>query len=513
VLHVAIYLLLYCGLCISYRPNVLLIILDDFKPALGSYGDSEAYTPYMDKLASESFVFTQAYAQQALCAPSRNSFLTSRRPDTLHFYDFYSYWRQFAGNFTTLPQYFKEHGYHSHSVGKVFHPGISSNFSDDQPYSWSQTPFHPKSEAFKNAKVCLNPDGSLGMNLICPVQTEFQPLGTLPDIESMKEAMRFIQQQRTNEDKLPYFLAVGFHKPHIPLKFPDSFLAYHPLDNISLPINRFRPSLLPSVAWNPWTDIRKRDDIRKLNASFPYGPLNDDILRLIIQAYYSSVSYVDDLIGKVLREINFKNTIVVLTGDHGWSLGQHGEFSKYSNFEQVTQVPLIIHVPHLSSHQVAVKSLVELVDIFPTLVDLTQVGSALQRCPETKQLTTCTEGESLVPVMIEALEKQKVRGKSCVFTQYPRPGVFPTWHPNSDKPRLNEIKAMGYSIKTKRYRYCEWMEFNSANFTANWSKVYATELYDHLIDPEENMNLGDKTDLEFIIKRLSRKLKRGWRHA
>lgn len=160
------------------------------------------------------------------------------------------------------------------------------------------------------------------------------------------------------------------------------------------------------MAWNPWTDIRKRDDIRKLNSSFPYGPLNDDILRQIIQAYYSSVSYVDDLVGKVLREIDFKNTIVVLTGDHGWSLGQHGEVSKYSNFEQVTRVPLIIHVPHLSSHRVAIKSLVELVDIFPTLVDLTQAGPALQRCPETKPVTTCTEGESLVPVMIEAVEKQ-----------------------------------------------------------------------------------------------------------
>lgn len=162
--------------------------------------------------------------QQALCAPSRNSLLTSRRPDSLHLYDFYSYWRDSVGNFTTLPQLLKENGYYTQSVGKIFHPGISSNFTDDALYSWSGKPFHPKTDAYKESKVCVSSDGQLARNLICPVIVKSQPGGTLPDLESLVAASEFLD----NKDKItggkPYFLGVGFHKPHVPLKFPVEYL-------------------------------------------------------------------------------------------------------------------------------------------------------------------------------------------------------------------------------------------------------------------------------------------------
>lgn len=161
--------------------------------------------------------------QQALCAPSRNSLLTSRRPDTLRLYDFYNYWRENVGNFTTLPQYFKEHDYFTYSIGKVFHPGISSNFSDDYPYSWSVEPYHPKTEAYMNAKVCINNNGSLARNLVCPVVVDLQPDGTLPDLESVAEAVRFLKNKKSITEK-PFFLGVGFHKPHVPFKFPFEYL-------------------------------------------------------------------------------------------------------------------------------------------------------------------------------------------------------------------------------------------------------------------------------------------------
>lgn len=160
--------------------------------------------------------------QQALCAPSRNSLLTSRRPDSLHLYDFYSYWRHTVGNFTTLPEYFKENGYFTHSIGKVFHPGISSNYTDDYPYSWSIKPYRPKTEKYMNAKVCVDTDGDLVQNLICPVTVESQPEGTLPDLETLNEAVRFLKSRKTYDK--PYFLAVGFHKPHVPFKFPFHYL-------------------------------------------------------------------------------------------------------------------------------------------------------------------------------------------------------------------------------------------------------------------------------------------------
>lgn len=164
-----------------------------------------------------------------MCAPSRNSFLTSRRPDSLHLYDFYSYWRDVAGNFTTLPQHFKEHGYHTHSIGKIFHPGISSNWTDDAQYSWSEKPYHPPTEIFKEAKVCPTAKGTRAKNLVCPVITNEQPGGTLPDLESLNEALNFLTYRENSVDNKPYFLAVGFHKPHVPLKYPIQYLRkYNP---------------------------------------------------------------------------------------------------------------------------------------------------------------------------------------------------------------------------------------------------------------------------------------------
>ncbi|KAF7285331.1 hypothetical protein GWI33_011123 [Rhynchophorus ferrugineus] len=475
-LIVLIFSLLYYVPCKANK-NVVFIIGDDLKPALGSYGDLNAYTPNIDRLSSQSFVFTKAYAQHALCAPSRNSLLTSRRPDSLHLYDFYSYWRTIVGNFTTLPQYFKEHGYHTHSIGKIFHPGLSSNFSDDQPYSWSQNPFHPKTEAYKNAKVCQNSDGSLGKNLICPVVTEFQPDKTLPDLESF-----FFHKHHS------------FHKPHIPFKFPTEYLDYHPLDKITLP------------------NIRVRDDIKKLNISFPYGPVTDDLLRQIKQSYYSSVTYIDDLIGQILEHINLNQTIVVLTGDHGWSIGEHGEFSKYSNFQEATGVPLIIHVPNLSKRKVTIESFVELVDIFPTLVDLTQVSAPLVKCPKNIKINTCTEGRSLLPIMLQTISSQRVTGKLAAFTQYPRPGPYPTMKPNSDKPHLSQIKIMGYTIIMKHFRYTEWVKFNTSNFIPDWNQTYGEELYALNIDPDENENIADRKEVANILKYMKKKLMSGWRY-
>lgn len=139
----------------------------------------------------------------------------------MHLYDFYSYWRSTVGNFTTIPQHFKENGYYTYSIGKVFHPGISSNFSDDAEFSWSTTPYHPPTEAYKEAKVCVNTDGSLRRNLVCPVIVEEQPGGSLPDLQSLNAAKTFLKYRNNSQ---PYFLAVGFHKPHIPLKYPVKYL-------------------------------------------------------------------------------------------------------------------------------------------------------------------------------------------------------------------------------------------------------------------------------------------------
>ena len=278
--------------------------------------------------------------QQALCAPSRNSFLTSRRPDSLHLYDFYSYWRTFAGDFTTLPQYFKDHGYETKSIGKIFHHGMSSNFTDDFPLSWSSPAYHPSTEAFMNDPVCINSDGKRQRNLLCPVEIIFQPEKTLPDIQSMLTAKEYLETPKNK----PFFLAVGFYKPHIPFKFPTKYLNSHPLHNFN-ETKMYRPYNVPDIAWNPFNDVRERDDVKALNISSLFGLIDVNFAAKIRQHYYASVTYVDDLIGELFKSVDFNNTVIVLTSDHGWSLGEHGEWAKYSNYEAALKVPLIIYDP------------------------------------------------------------------------------------------------------------------------------------------------------------------------
>ncbi|KAM0736100.1 Iduronate 2-sulfatase [Formica fusca] len=330
------------------RPNFLLIIVDDLRTALGCYGDINAYTPNIDALAENSIVFTEAFAQQALCAPSRNSFLTSKRPDTLRLYDFYSYWREKVGNYTTLPEHLKNNGYTTMSIGKVFHPGISSNGSDDSPYSWTEKPFHPYTDRYKNAPVCKrSPQSEAATNIVCPVRVSAMPNKTLPDIETLREARKFIHEHRGDND--PFFLAVGFQKPHIPLKYPERYLKYHPIWKFKMSEPYLWPDNVNNVAYNPWTDLRWRKDVAKLRLKFPWERIPEKYGKLIIQSYYAAVSYVDNMIGKLIHQLHVsrirENTIVILTSDHGWALGEHAIWSKYSNFDVAVHVPLIISIP------------------------------------------------------------------------------------------------------------------------------------------------------------------------
>ncbi|CAH1400018.1 unnamed protein product [Nezara viridula] len=396
--------------------------------------------------------------------------------------------------------------------------GISSNYSDDQPYSWTFPPFHPKSEIYKDSKVCITKDNPFPQsNLVCPVETKLQPDGTLPDIESTYEAIQFLQ--RTRLSGIPFFLAVGFHKPHIPLKYPKHFKKFHPLDKVLLPNQRRKPPGLPIVAWNPWTDLREREDVKELNISFPFGVIKDKQARLIIQSYYAAVSYVDDLIGLILKEIIHlqldKTTVIGLIGDHGWSLGEHGEWSKYSNFDIATRVPLILKIPGLSDRNLKINDYntvdvpVELVDLFPTLVDATGLQSIRQCGSKSKTTKLCTEGKSLLPLIMNALNNgTKKEERYFALSQYPRPGEYPTLKPNSDKPKLKEIKIMGCSIRTERFRYTEWCGFQ--NFSINWRDTKACELYDHYLDPMENLNLSEDKIYFEIRKELSNMLRLQW---
>ncbi|XP_031833047.1 iduronate 2-sulfatase [Nomia melanderi] len=526
-----VYLIISINWCVAEKHNFLLIIVDDLRTTLGCYGDQNAYTPHIDRLAKGAAIFSQAFAQQALCAPSRNSFLTSRRPDTLKLYDFYSYWREDSGNFTTLPEYLKNHGYITKSIGKVFHPGISSNHSDDSPYSWTEVPFHPYTERYKDAPVCQTSQKiPPAQNLICPVKVSSMPNKTLPDIEILQEAKRFIQNYASSP--APFFLAVGFQKPHIPFKYPKRYLKYHPLHKFEVPYPYKWPENISSIAYNPWIDLRKRKDIESLNLNFPWEKIPGSFGKLIIQSYYAAVTYIDDLIGKLINRLEIlslrRNTTIILMSDHGWSLGERAVWAKYSNFDVTLRVPLIISIPSLKNNsllkkQLTIDSMVELVDIFPTIADLANIPISICLKENGKKNTTqieekcsevvCSEGVSLMPLIRAATTQELLPWKNAVFGQYPRPGIKPSMNPNSDEPRLKEIKAMGYTLRTRRYRYTAWLQFNPETKVSNWNDIIAEELYDHKINNAENKNLVDFPRYLKIKTKLKVLLKRGWRYV
>ncbi|XP_075972630.1 iduronate 2-sulfatase [Anticarsia gemmatalis] len=489
-------LLYYCPQeCRSVtKPNIIFILVDDLR----HLSDGTINLPNIQKLADEGVEFKNAFAQQALCAPSRNSMLTGRRPDSLRLYDFYNYWRDTAGNFTTLPQFFKENGYDTYSVGKIFHPGISSNFTDDYPYSWSEYPYHPPSEIYKDAAVCKDKfTRKLQSNLICPVNVMHQPSGTLPDIESLEAAVDILSRNNSK----PFLLAVGFHKPHVPIKFPKEYLEQIPLNKVKPQRHPYMSHNTPTVAFHPWTDVRHRDDIARLNIPFPWGTMPYDWSLKIRQSYYAATMYVDDLIGQLMSWVDRRKTIVVLTSDHGWSLGENGLWAKYSNFDVALKVPLIISLP--GQEPKSIHTPVELLDIFPTLVDYSGLAHNITNCQNSMDKSPlCFEGKSLKPLITD---ETKSVGNYFAVSQYPRPSVYPQY--NSDKPRLKHIRIMGYSIRTKRYRYTEWISFNNTLFTIDWNKCYGVELYDHLTDRDESNNLYLVDKYKNIKQYLSRLLR------
>ncbi|KAK0158700.1 hypothetical protein PV328_009676 [Microctonus aethiopoides] len=528
---------------VELKPNFLFIVVDDLRPALGCYKDPNAYTPNIDKLAKNSFLFNRAYAQQSLCAPSRNSFLTSRRPDTLLLYDFNNYWRDSKDkNFTTLPQYLKEKGgYVTKSIGKIFHPGISSNYSDDSPYSWSEIPFHPFTNKYKNAPVCFDDSSYLNnpaSNLVCPVNVSTTPGGILPDMEILEAAKTFLNHQQSNEN--PFLLAVGFEKPHIPLKYPSHFKSYHPLDKFIDIKNYSWPKNINNIAYNPWIDLRKRHDIKLLNLNFPWEKISMNYAKKIIQSYYSAVSYIDYLIGILIKQLRIlkldTNTIIILTSDHGWSLGEHGLWAKYSNFDVALRVPLIISLPDddkllinnkndneykfIKNNKITrINSIVELVDLFPTITEFAEIPIPICSIVDKSQIINnnnpCSEGISIVPVIAAAIANNStnITWKKAAFSQYPRPSLEPMLKPNSDEPKLNEIKFMGYTVRTKRFRYTAWLKFNQNKKKSNWNKFIAEELYDHNFDPNEIFNQQNNDSYRKIKQKIKKLLKNGWRKA
>ena len=459
------------------KPNVLFIAVDDLRPQLGCYGADHIVSPNIDRLGAEGLVFERAYCQQAVCAPSRASILSGCRPDTTRIYALNTPLRKAMPDILSLPQHFKNNGYETLSIGKIYH-----HPSDDAP-GWSIPPYRAgrfgEGKAWKGRgyitqqaieqmnKYNAEYPGSQGRGPA--YEAADVPDNKYPDGANTDHAIE--ELRRLKRGGKPFFMAMGFYKPHLPFNAPKKYWDLYKPKDIRLADNPFLPKDSPSYARTSWGELRNYYGIPRK------GPCSEELARSLIHGYYACVSYTDSQVGRLLDELDRldirKDTVVILWGDHGWKLGEHSLWCKHTNFELDTRVPMIVSAPGRKKRGARTDALTEFVDIYPSLCELSGLDTP-GHC----------EGTSFVPL----IENPGRSWKSAAFSQYPRG------------------KVMGYSVRTKRYRYTEWQDRKT-------KKPLARELYDHKEDPGENANIADKSRMKDIVEQLSLVLNAGYKHA
>lgn len=448
------------------RPNVLMILVDDLKPAMGCYGDKIAVTPHMDRLASQGMRFDLAYCNQAVCAPSRFTLMLGAHSTSTGLYGLGSQLREILPNAITLPQYFARHGYRTESLGKVFHIG-HGNHGD--PASFMVPHFHDKVIEY------LDPDSTNG-GMLTREEAYFtnQKLGQIrslprgaafesPEVADIDYADGRVAaetvnrlaaaKQRRAADGTPFFIVAGFARPHLPFSAPKKYWDLYRPQDLPMPKHEDLPVDAPGVAGKRGGEISNYKPV-PAHANEAFG---DELKRDLIHGYYASMSYVDAQIGKVLSELDrlslTEDTIVVLWGDHGFHLGDLGIWTKHTNYEQANRIPILFSAPGRVASGASTRQLAESVDVFPTLVELAGLPDA--------EVPQSLDGVSLVPV----LEDPEVRVRNHAYHAYPK-------------------RKLGRAIRTERYRLVQWLGEDAPADQAEY------ELYDYENDPSETHNLA-----------------------
>ncbi|MEP6672116.1 MAG: sulfatase [Chthoniobacter sp.] len=499
----------------STRPNVLFIAVDDLRPELGCYGKDYIRSPNIDRLAQAGLVFNRAYCQQAVCSPSRTVVMTGVRPDTSKVWDLVTHFRVALPDVVTLGQHFKQNGYFVQGMGKIYHGGYNDEPTWSVPWQNPKAPVYalPENVALSQEKVAGEPDGTKGDNRGAAPESYTVPGSKAvaaaasgkkgkkagdgeggkantrgPIYESVdvpdntytdgKAADLAVTALRELSGKgQPFFLAVGFIKPHLPWVAPKKYWNLYDPAKIALAPNPYLPKDAPEYAINP-----NDGEFRAYKGVPPEGPVPDDVQHKLKQAYFAGVSYTDAQVGKVLAELDRlglrKNTIIVLWGDHGWKLGEHAAWGKHTNVENDVNAPLIVSAPGMKHPGAHTDALVEFVDIYPTLCDLLGLS-----------LPAHLEGTSARPL----LDDPQRPWKTAAFSQYPRSGG-----------KTGAGQLMGYTMRTDRYRFTAWVGRN------DHTKVDAIELYDHQTDPQENINIAKDPANAELVKKLMEQWTKGW---
>jgi iduronate 2-sulfatase len=447
------------------QKNVLLFHIDDLRPELACYGQEAIKSPNIDSLAASGVLFKRAYCQQALCAPSRISMMSGMYPDSTGIYDLFTPLTKVHPEAMTMPRFFKGRGYETYSFGKVYH------HTRDDKKNWSvlrkkPTPKYASQETLDAIEKRTKEGEAKGVNIdelrILAKGPAFE-IADVPDeaYPDGKVAQQAIESLRENKDK-PFFMCVGFAKPHLPFAAPKKYWDLYQRDAFDVP-PRTLPKDSPSLAFTKWGELRSYRGVPEK------GHLSDEQTRQLKHGYAASVSFADAQVGKVLAELDRlglrENTIIVLWGDHGYKLGDYGAWCKHTNLELDTHVPFMISAPGFAKGASS-NSLVEMVDVFPTLATLTG-GNIPDSC----------DGKSLDGV----LRKPDTTIRDFAVSQYPRG------------------KTVGYSLRNARWRYTEWINTKS-------NEIVARELFDHDASSLAYQNLASDPKHAALVTELSKQL-------
>ena len=430
-------------------PNILFITADDLNTDLGTYGHDLVQSPHINRLAAQGMRFERAYCQYPVCSPSRSSFLTGLYPEQTGVLTNQGQFRERLPDVPTVPQWFKANGYFAARVGKIFHYGVPLQIGTDgmdDPESWSVTVNPRGIDREVHDRIHTLIPGQFGGTLSWLSVGNDADLHT--DERATEAAIRIMEEHHPDKTGEPLFLAVGYYRPHTPFVAPDSFFAMYPVDQIQ---PRFE---VPG----------DRDDIPV--PALADRPLQRDLTleqrQEIIQAYYASVSFLDAQVGRLMDALEAQGlaskTIIVFLSDHGYHLGHHGLWQKGDLFEGSVRVPLIISAPNVASTGGGTHALAELVDLYPTLVDLAGL-------PHPSHLV----GKSLRPVLMNP--GSHVRSSAFTVANSRAAWMHEAMHGRD---------VRGHTIRTHRYRFTEWNEGEEG-----------MELYDHETDPMEIQNLAD----------------------
>ncbi|WP_026210485.1 sulfatase [Flexithrix dorotheae] len=436
------------------KPNILFIAVDDLRPELGVYGAKHIKSPAIDKLSAESLVFDRAYCNIPVCGASRASLLSGIRPGRHRFIGYSTYLDEDYPGVTSLPKHFKNNGYTTISNGKIYH------HKDDDKMAWNEVwkpagALSPRDFASDKNVEIDNTEGKRGY----PYENANVPDSAYNDGKIADKTVQDLKKLKEKGE--PFFMAVGFLKPHLPFNAPAKYWDLYDSTQISLPENYLQPETTPKAAYHNFGELRHYSGVPKK------GPVSDELANKLIHGYYASVSYTDAQIGKLLDALKTleldQNTIVILWGDHGWNLGDHQLWCKHCNFESSLHVPLILKVPGQTSGK-HTSAIAEFIDIYPSLSELAGLP-----IPEH------TDGESLVP-LINGLN----RTKDFAISKF----------------------HDGVTLVKGNLFYTEWLDKED--------QVRARMLFDHSNDPLELNNLAESPEFAEKVKEMSSFLHNHW---